>query len=89
MLKPSVKDRAEPDRLRARSALPSPEARATKHTANAQTRTRTAPPRPYQMHRFGESQQKDTEIAALLKKHHPDLYAELSKQTKSERKKQS
>lgn len=29
------------------------------------------------------------EIAALLKKHHPDLYAELSKQTKSERKKQS
>lgn len=29
---------------------------------------------------------KDMEIAALLKKHHPDLYAELSKQTKSERK---
>lgn len=26
------------------------------------------------------------EIAALLKKHHPDLYAELSKQTKAERK---
>ncbi|EMS5355426.1 helix-turn-helix transcriptional regulator [Neisseria gonorrhoeae] len=31
---------------------------------------------------------KDMEIAALLKKHHPDLYAELSKQTKAERKKQ-
>ena len=30
---------------------------------------------------------KDLEIAALLKKHNPELYAELSKQTKSERKK--
>ena len=30
---------------------------------------------------------KDLEIAALLKEHNPELYAELSKQTKSERKK--